>query len=89
MFGIKLVLMNPGIGSSTVKKLDSLGIQTITSLQTVPLSDLTSLLGDTMAVHLQQLSHGTDNKPVTPYCKPKVTSYQKIRLKQNPVFTPQ
>ena len=61
----------PGIGSSMFKKLETLGIKTVSDLQTVDMNSLSKLLGANMARQVQRLSFGLDDAPVKTTAKPK------------------
>lgn len=61
----------PGIGSSTYKKLLSLGLDTIDKLQKADTKDLVRSFGAKLAHHIQQLSFGVDENPVKVTDKPK------------------
>ena len=61
----------PGVGSSTYKKLESLGISTIEELQTFDLTKLSEVLGAKIAKQIQQLSLGIDDSRVKITDRPK------------------
>ncbi|KAK3098369.1 hypothetical protein FSP39_018867 [Pinctada imbricata] len=64
----------PGIGSAMMKRLESLGIYTVTDLQNYRLNDLKSQLGESQAEHIHRLSMGIDEDMVHTYGKPQTIS---------------
>ncbi|XP_069137604.1 DNA polymerase iota-like isoform X2 [Argopecten irradians] len=64
----------PGIGSTTSKKLASLGIVSIHDLQKFDLSDLKQELGHKQAVTIKQLSFGVDDSTVVTFGRPQTLS---------------
>lgn len=61
----------PGVGSSTYKKLESLGINTIEELQSFDVIKLSQVLGAKVANQIQQLSLGIDDSRVKITDRPK------------------
>ncbi len=55
-----------GVGEKTAQRLHALGFRTIGELAQVPLALLERNLGHAHAVHLHQLAHGIDDRPVQP-----------------------
>ncbi|XP_053427751.1 DNA polymerase iota isoform X3 [Nycticebus coucang] len=61
----------PGIGYKTTKRLEALGISSVHDLQTCSSKILVKELGMSVAHHIQKLSFGEDNSPVTPSGPPQ------------------
>lgn len=61
----------PGIGSSTYKKLESLGIKTIELLQTADIAKLNQAFGAKVANQIHKMSFGIDDSRVKITDKPK------------------
>ncbi|XP_003788490.1 DNA polymerase iota isoform X1 [Otolemur garnettii] len=61
----------PGIGYKTTKRLEALGINSVHDLQTCSSKILVKELGMSVAHHIQKLSFGEDNSPVTPSGPPQ------------------
>ncbi|XP_015270946.1 PREDICTED: DNA polymerase iota [Gekko japonicus] len=64
----------PGIGSKTAQRLAALGLTTICDLQRCSAAVLERELGVWAARHLQKVSHGEDDAPVTPSRPPQSLS---------------
>ncbi|XP_066472397.1 DNA polymerase iota [Tiliqua scincoides] len=64
----------PGIGPKTAKRIALLGVVTVCELQVCPASVLENELGVTTAQHVQKLSRGEDDSPVTPTGPPQSLS---------------
>eukprot|EP00062_Callorhinchus_milii_P018267 gi/632971547/ref/XP_007902224.1/ PREDICTED: DNA polymerase iota isoform X2 [Callorhinchus milii] len=86
-----------GIGYKTAKRLEALGVRTLSSLQTIPLHVLEKELGSSGAQRIQRLSLGEDKSPVTPKGPPqsfsdedsfrKCTSEAEVRSKIEVLLT--
>ncbi len=55
-----------GVGPVTLEKLTRLGIHLVEDLARVPLEALSSVVGESHAHHLHDLSHARDDRPVVP-----------------------
>ncbi|XP_029019106.1 DNA polymerase iota isoform X2 [Betta splendens] len=55
----------PGVGHQTAKRLHSLGLESVKSLQLFPLNNLVREFGGPMAQRLKNLAFGIDDSPVT------------------------
>nr|XP_056705048.1 DNA polymerase iota [Euleptes europaea] len=64
----------PGIGFKTAQRLAALGLTTICDLQVCPAAVLERELGVSAARHLQKVSRGEDDAPVTPSGPPQSLS---------------
>nr|XP_020667813.1 DNA polymerase iota isoform X2 [Pogona vitticeps] len=64
----------PGIGFKTAKRLEMLGLRTVCDLQMCSSVRLERELGVLAAQHIQKLSWGEDNSPVTPSGAPQSLS---------------
>lgn len=64
----------PGIGYKTAQRLETLGLSSVTALQTSPIAILEKELGAPVAHRIQMLSRGEDNSPVTPSGPPQSLS---------------
>ncbi|KAM6106002.1 DNA polymerase iota [Pterocles gutturalis] len=61
----------PGIGYKTTKRLETLGVRNVCDLQALPSAVLEKELGVSIAQHIQKLSYGEDDSPVTPSGPPQ------------------
>nr|XP_034956649.1 DNA polymerase iota [Zootoca vivipara] len=68
------VMKVPGIGYKTAKRLATLGLTTVRDLQTCPAAILERELGSSVAQHIQKLSWGEDDSPVSPSGLPQSLS---------------
>ena len=68
---LKIPRAIPGIGHSTAKKLESMGITTIEGLQKAAMPMLSSSLGGKLAKQVHMLSYGVDLGKVNPLGRPK------------------
>jgi len=68
---LKIPRAIPGIGHSTAKKLETLGITTIEELQKATMPMLSSRLGGKWAKQVHLLSYGVDLAKVNPLDRPK------------------
>lgn len=68
---LKIPRAIPGIGHSTAKKLETLGITTIEELQKATIPMLSSSLGGKWAKQVHLLSYGVDLAKVNPLDRPK------------------
>ncbi|KAJ6662974.1 hypothetical protein lerEdw1_010795, partial [Lerista edwardsae] len=64
----------PGIGPKTAKRIAMLGVATVCELQMCPAAILENELGMATAQHIQKLSRGEDDSPVTPSGPPQSLS---------------
>ncbi|XP_030048815.1 DNA polymerase iota isoform X2 [Microcaecilia unicolor] len=64
----------PGIGYKTTKRLESLGLSSLSDLQTCFLPMLEKELGSSVAQRIYMLSHGEDNSAVIPSGPPQSLS---------------
>ncbi|XP_074850445.1 DNA polymerase iota isoform X2 [Carettochelys insculpta] len=64
----------PGIGYKTAKRLELLGLSSVRDLQTFSPVILEKELGVSIAQHIQKLSYGEDDSPVTPSGPPQSLS---------------
>ncbi|XP_061470692.1 DNA polymerase iota isoform X2 [Rhineura floridana] len=64
----------PGIGYKTAKRLATLGLSTVCDVQMCPVAVLEKELGASVAQHVQKLSWGEDDSPVTPSGPPQSLS---------------
>jgi len=55
-----------GVGQATHAALEQLGVETIGDLSSLPQATLRARLGDSLGVHLHELSHARDPRPVSP-----------------------
>lgn len=53
-----------GVGKATATRLSSLGIETVEDLANTPLDHLTKAIGKAHGLHLHELAHGRDDRPV-------------------------
>ncbi len=65
-----------GIGPATEKRLDRLGVATVVELRRTPLGTLVSALGQAQGQRLHDLSHGRDDRAVTPNLGIKSVSHE-------------
>jgi DNA polymerase-4 len=63
-----------GVGQATLASLNSLGVETVVDLLSVPRRKLESALGHALAIHLIDLARGDDPRPVTPDTEAKSVS---------------
>ncbi|XP_060136343.1 DNA polymerase iota isoform X2 [Zootoca vivipara] len=68
------VMKVPGIGYKTAKRLATLGLTTVRDLQTCPAAILEREMGSSVAQHIQKLSWGEDDSPVSPSGLPQSLS---------------
>uniref|UniRef100_A0A3Q2YF60 Polymerase (DNA directed) iota n=1 Tax=Hippocampus comes TaxID=109280 RepID=A0A3Q2YF60_HIPCM len=64
----------PGVGHQTAKRLQALGLVSVSDLQLFPLTALIRELGSPCAAHLKNLSLGVDDSPVNPTGAPQSLS---------------
>ncbi|XP_051922878.1 DNA polymerase iota isoform X2 [Hippocampus zosterae] len=64
----------PGVGHQTAKRLQALGLVSVSDLQLFPLTALIIELGSPCAAHLKNLSLGVDDSPVNPTGAPQSLS---------------
>ncbi|XP_044287488.1 DNA polymerase iota isoform X2 [Varanus komodoensis] len=74
MVNLGLLRKVPGIGPRTAKRLMALGLHTVSDLQTCSSEMLARELGVLTAQHIQKLSRGEDDSPVTPSRSPQSIS---------------
>jgi DNA polymerase-4 len=65
-----------GVGEKTGEVLSRLAVRTIGDLAATPEPILSRLLGEQLARHLSQLSHGVDDRLVVPYEAPKSVGHE-------------
>jgi len=65
-----------GVGQSTHAALEQLGVETIGDLAALPERVLRARLGDSVGVHLHELSHGRDPRSVQPDSETKSVSVE-------------
>ena len=65
-----------GVGQSTHAALEQFGVETIGDLAALPLGALAARLGHSVGVHLHELSHGRDPRPVQPDSETKSVSVE-------------
>ena len=65
-----------GVGEKTGEVLARLAVRTVGDLAATPESILDRLLGEQVAAHLRQLSHGIDDREVVPYEAPKSVGHE-------------
>jgi DNA polymerase IV len=65
-----------GVGEKTGEVLGRLGVRTIGELARTPEAILARLLGEQVARHLFELSHGIDEREVVPYEAPKSVGHE-------------
>ena len=53
-----------GVGPATGRRLSSMGLETVRDVAEQPLARLTAALGNAQGVHLHDLAHGRDERPV-------------------------
>ena len=61
-----------GIGHSSSKQLQELGVVSVRDLQDAELSQLKRVFGEVTATHMQQLAYGIDESQVMAYSLPQV-----------------
>ena len=66
-----------GVGSATSKRLQSIGVVSVSDLQRCPPSQLEEEFGVAMATTIHQLSMGIDDSPVVTYSRPQVSGREK------------
>lgn len=64
----------PGVGHQTAKRLQALGLVSVTDLQLFPLNDLVREFGGPSAQRLKNLALGVDDSPVAPTGAPQSLS---------------
>ncbi|XP_054665448.1 DNA polymerase iota isoform X2 [Grus americana] len=69
--GLDHIQKLPGIGYKTTKRLEMLGVRNVCDLQAFPSAVLEKELGISVAQHIQKLSYGEDESPVTPSGPPQ------------------
>lgn len=65
-----------GVGKSTERRLESLGIETVGDLAKAPVENLTRSLGAAQGAHLHALALGLDNRPVESNREAKSISHE-------------
>jgi DNA polymerase IV len=65
-----------GVGEKTGDLLGRLAIRTVGDLASTPRPVLERLLGEAVAAHLSELSHGVDDREVIPYEAPKSVGHE-------------
>ena len=61
-----------GIGHSSSKQLNEMGVVSVKELQDTELSEIKKIFGDAMATTIKQLSLGIDESPVVAFALPQV-----------------
>lgn len=69
-----------GVGHQTARRLQALGVATVSDLQLCQLNDLVTEFGGPAAQRLKNLSCGIDDSPVTPTGAPQVQQKTPIFL---------
>lgn len=65
-----------GVGPATRSRLEQLGVRTVGELAAIPPAALTAALGQAHGLHLHDLAHGRDSRPVEPDNAPKSVSHE-------------
>jgi len=63
-----------GVGPKTAERLHEMGLHTIGAIRSRTREDMTRALGGNLGVHLHELAHGHDDRPVVPNWEPKSVS---------------
>lgn len=63
-----------GVGPKTEERLHEMGLHTIGAIRKRPQEDMVRALGSNHGVHLHELAHGRDDRPVVPDWEPKSIS---------------
>ncbi len=63
-----------GVGASTLRKLERMGLRTVADLAEISLTALAEVFGNAHGQHLHNIARGIDESPVVPYRPPKSMS---------------